>query len=178
VVAPGPLAQDEAVGAGLVEGVVGPLRDQVQPVRHLGVGDLLDLTASHLRLSDMFTCITTQTGQTANRLSQKARRTGQPDVPVVRFIAHHHIGAEAEPGQEVAVRITVPDEAVHDPNVGRTRVEVQPDTERQPVTMLAVQLHDRPHRPVLLDGDRLHRRGRLLPVATQVLVRCVLPQTD
>jgi hypothetical protein len=49
-----------------------PLRDQVQAVRHLGVGDLLDRTAGHLRLSDLFTWITTQTGQTTDCLSEEA----------------------------------------------------------------------------------------------------------
>ena len=117
----GALAQREAVGAALVERVVVPLRDEVQAVRHLRVGDLLDRMAGHLLTSYLFTWIAAQTGQTADCLGEEAGRPGQADVAVVGFVAHDHVSAESQPGQEVPVGIAVPDEAVHDAYVGRHR---------------------------------------------------------
>jgi hypothetical protein len=150
----------------------------VQPLRDLVVRDLADGITRHLRPAYRLAWIATQTGQAADRLGEETFRPGQADVPVVGLVAHRDVRAESEAGEEVARRIAVPDEAVHDPDVRRARVEVQPDGERQPVAVLPLQPDHYPHGSVLLHDDLVDARRRLLPCPASVLVGSVLLDTD
>jgi hypothetical protein len=148
----------------------------MQPACHLVVVDDTDRTAGDLCPSYLRTRVAAQTGQATDRLGEEPLRSGEPDMPVVRVVAHHHVGAQSEPGQEVPVGIAVPDEGVHDADVRRAGVEVQPDLERQPVAVAPVQPYDGTHGPVLLDRDLFDLGGGPLAVARTVVVGYVLSQ--
>src|SRR5690606_1233412 len=176
----GALAQQVAVGGELVEGVVVPGGDEVEAAGHLGVADGAARAARHLGAPDLLAGVAAQAGQAAHRLGEEAAGPGQPDVPVVRLVPHHHAGAQAQPGEEVAAGVAVPDEAVHDPHVLGARVEVQADGEGQPVAVPALRPDDRADGPVLLDGDALDPAGGPLAVYGAALVGGgpVLAQAD
>ena len=84
-----------------------------------GGGASGDLGGAHVR-----TRIPAQAGEPADRLGEEAAvGPGDPDVPVVQLGLQRHGEADAQAGQEVAVRVAVPDKGMHHPHAAGVGVE-------------------------------------------------------
>ncbi len=160
-----PLADREAVGGELGEGVVAPLGDVLEaggdplvPGGRVGQPLALELGGAYGSAG-----VAAQSGDALDGLAEQAGAVAaDADVTVVRLVPHRHLEAHAESADEVAARLrgllgAVEGEGVdHAEGVG-ARVEVEPDRERQPaaaaLAVLAVDPDDGADRARLLDLD-------------------------
>lgn len=161
----GALAEREAVGGELGEGVVAPLGDVLEAARDALVpgGGIGQFPARVLGRLDGRARVAAKSRDALNRLAQHAGSLAtDADVAVVGRVPHRHGEADAEPADEVAARLArfhraVEGDRVHHAEGVGARVEVEADRERQPtpaaLTVFAVDAHDGADRAVLLYGD-------------------------
>ncbi len=159
----GALAQREAVGRELAEGVVAPGGDAPEAggdalVPGGGVGQLRALELGRL---DGRSRVAAQSGDALDGFAEHAVLVAaDADVPVVRLVAHRDGEADTEAADEVAARLAgflgaVEGDGVHHAERFGARVEVEPDGEREPgavaVAVLAVDADDGTDGPALFD---------------------------
>ena len=158
----GALANLEAVGGELGEGVVAPGRDEVEVVGHGGApfrqwrgGEAGDLRFAHGGAG-----IAAEAGDAADGLGEEAVVfSGEADVAVVRGVGERDVEADAETVDEVFVFVSVENEGVHHAQRFAVGVQVKPDDKGQPGAVACgrflapLDADDGAHGAGLLDDD-------------------------
>ncbi|EOY46550.1 hypothetical protein SLI_1835 [Streptomyces lividans 1326] len=159
----GALAQGEAVGGQLGEGVVAPLGDVLQTGSDPLVpgGGVRELLPGELGRLDGGSGVAAQAGDALDGLAeQTGALAADPDVAVVGLVAHRDGEADAEPADEVAARparllLPVERDGVHHAEGVGAGVEVEADGEGEPaavaLAVFAVDADDGADGALLLD---------------------------
>jgi len=147
----GALADREAVGGKLGEGVVAPGGDVLQRGRHPGVpgGDVRQLLALDLRGAYGGARVAAQAGDPLDSLGEEAVvGAGEADVPIVELVGERDADAQAQALDEVTAALTrlldaVVRDRVDDSDRLGPGAQVEADDEGQPGAAAALVLASR-----------------------------------